>query len=562
MCSIETGRAAVARSRPAGTIPVAPLAALAKTCLRSPSPVRVLYKIIARALLKCGIKGVCRHYGIDLAGEALVEIWAEWHKATPEEKRNEVVRLANQSNIEAATNADAAVREVVFETGAQVSEEDNAFVRQYLTLVPTTVRQSLRQASDPTGKTVPPHLAFQHQQDLLRLLPNRLPYFTVGARPPGVGDWELEELLGIGGFGEVWKARNFNAARLRPVALKFCLTSESEHSLRTEANLLGQVMEAGKHNGIVELRHTYFTARPPCLEYEYIAGGDLAALMRDGVARTPDQVADIVLQLADIVGFAHRLHPPIVHRDLKPANILVQRSSVGSIELKITDFGIGGASAQHAIEATRHGPPPDYKVSQARGGYTPLYSSPQQIDGNKPDVRDDVFSLGVIWYQLLTNDFAKHAPSGGVWKAKLLSQGTKQRQIDLLERCVEQDPDDRPSDAKAIAEQLRATMAASRTSDGVTVIAPVKATSVSGPSKKIYGCIRSKTSGKINIVLDEAETPLTIEEIGKRVAARGGDGRPARVKQHIEFWIKERRGIGPLLRTTPDGAYFLDRKAP
>src|SRR5437660_61495 len=83
------------------------------------------------------------------------------------------------------------------------------------------------------------------------LLPARLPHFKVGDRPAGIGDWELEELLGVGGFGEVWKARNANLPD--PVALKFCLDPQAAAVLRNEAALLGRVMHQGRHPGIVRL---------------------------------------------------------------------------------------------------------------------------------------------------------------------------------------------------------------------------------------------------------------------------------------------------------------------
>src|SRR5262249_51793465 len=85
----------------------------------------------------------------------------------------------------------------------------------------------------------------------------------------------------------------------------------------------------GIHPGIVALRQTYLDADPPCLEYDFVAGRDLGATMRSlGHADDPGKVEAVTLlvrQLAETVGFMHRLTPPVVHRDLKPANVLVQR---------------------------------------------------------------------------------------------------------------------------------------------------------------------------------------------------------------------------------------------
>src|SRR5262249_58029339 len=92
---------------------------------------------------------------------------------------------------------------------------------EYLAQVPAAIRQSQRCPADPSGRTLMFGLSLVQSDDLLQLLPVRQPRYQSGDRPPGIGDWELEELLGVGGFGEVWRARNPHLAD--PVALKFCL---------------------------------------------------------------------------------------------------------------------------------------------------------------------------------------------------------------------------------------------------------------------------------------------------------------------------------------------------
>ena len=96
-------------------------------------------------------------------------------------------------------------------------------------------------------------------------------------RPPGIGNWELVELLGVGGFGEVWMARHPQLKGIAPVALKFCLDRSAADVLRNEADLLDRVMQQSAHRGIVPLRQAYLDADPLCLEYELVPGGDLVA---------------------------------------------------------------------------------------------------------------------------------------------------------------------------------------------------------------------------------------------------------------------------------------------
>src|SRR5687767_11492291 len=101
---------------------------------------------------------------------------------------------------------------------------------------------------------------------------------------------------------------------LAPVALKFCLDAAAAKVLRHEAGILDRVMRHGRHPGIVELRHTYLSADPPCLEYEYVEGGDLAGLIqewhRSKGGPSPQEAMRVVYRLAEVVAFAHGQSPP------------------------------------------------------------------------------------------------------------------------------------------------------------------------------------------------------------------------------------------------------------
>src|SRR6185437_11096409 len=123
-------------------------------------------------------------------------------------------------------------------------------------------------------------------------------------------------------------------------------------------------------------------ARPPWLKYEYILGGDLTGLIhawkRDN--HLLDHGLPHLLELAEIVAHFHDLNPWIVHRDLKPANVLAKPRSKGGLELRITDFGIGGVAArcQLAGESRQSQPLGLRMLSYLRGSHTPLYASPEQ----------------------------------------------------------------------------------------------------------------------------------------------------------------------------------------
>jgi protein kinase-like protein len=207
------------------------------------------------------------------------------------------------------------------------------------------------------------------------------------------------------------------------------------------------------------LRHTYLNADPPCLEHEYVAGGDLAGLIyqqqRNQGKLPPDMARRIVYSLARVMTYPHQLQPPIVHRDLKPANILVRQKGDGKVTLHITDFGIGGVAAAQALEKAREASTGHFLATALNGTHTPLYASPQQKKGAAADPRDDVYALGIIWYQMLIGDLSEEAPTGSGWMEPFRKQGGAAAELDLLQACFDTNPACRPQDAGALAKRLK-----------------------------------------------------------------------------------------------------------
>jgi serine/threonine protein kinase len=419
---------------------------------------RNLFRCLGQAVCARGLRALV---GAIPFGEAVCDIAADAYerlrRESDEEKLAAVEEAVRASPAEVKHEADAVAAEVA----ADQPPEVRAQLAAYLGQVPAVLRRSLRRPSDPTGTSVPITFSPKKPEDLLQFLPARPPRFKPGDRPPGVGDWELVELLGVGGFGEVWKARHVFFDGIAPVALKFCLDPAArDRLLRYEAGVLNQVMRQGRHPGIVPLLDAYLGTDPPCLKYEFIADGDLSGLVRFW-EQTPDvprwqSAARVVQKLAEIVGFAHRLSPPVVHRDLKPANVLVQRTA-GDVALRVTDFGIGGVAALPALRASRQGTTSrgDLIATSLRGSHTPLYASPQQVRGDDPDPRDDVHALGVIWYQMLTGDLGSGPPTG-LWADDLEEAGMGRELVRLLGACVAAKAERRPADAAVLAEKLTA----------------------------------------------------------------------------------------------------------
>ncbi len=415
-----------------------------------------LLKVIAKDALNAVGGGVAREILVEVLPDVAKDVWEWWSKHRDEAGRKaDIEALAQTPTATLRKQAE----QVVAEVAPDRSAAERGRVAGYLSLLPSVIRQSLRRPEDPSGKSVPNALSLRRSEDLIRFLPPRVPRFKPGDRPlPGV-DLVLVKMLGAGGFGEVWEARNPYLPGNDPVALKFCLDPSAARVLRNEVAILARVMKQGRHPGIVPLLHTYLNADPPCLEYEYVSGGDLVSGVHTALQKgplTPDTAAGMVLNLARTMGFAHRLSTPIVHRDLKPANILLRPRPDGrSSDLLIADFGIGGIAAKQALDAENR-LSGLASMSILAGSHTALYASPQQRQGAAPDPRDDVHALGVIWYQLLIGDLTKEVSPD--WREEVADRAVPEGQVKLLGACLAANTQRRPADAAVLAESLTALL--------------------------------------------------------------------------------------------------------
>ncbi|MGL4555852.1 MAG: protein kinase domain-containing protein, partial [Gemmataceae bacterium] len=322
-----------------------------------------------------------------------------------------------------------------------------------LTLAPDVSRRTLRRAEDPGGKTVPATLRLDQKGALVPFVPPGPPRFQAGESPAPLNGWKLVERLGAGGFAEVWKVCHPDDEHL-VAAYKFFLADPARSRFgEHEVAVLKQVRRLGTSSatGIVKLEDFNVKTDPPWIRFECIDGGDLVAHAPGfyGPAATA-----FVLDLARIVGRCHRLTPSVVHRDIKPSNVLLRREG-GRLVPLIADFGIGSTSAAAALNqervATLHRAT---LPTELLGSHTALYASPEQRAGMPPSPRDDVYSLGVLWYQLLMGNLTLGAPSGN-WTKKVAALGLSAELIELLGSCCD---DERPADAAALAEALTSAM--------------------------------------------------------------------------------------------------------
>jgi len=273
--------------------------------------------------------------------------------------------------------------------------------------------------------------------------------------PPGTvlcGKYEVARVLGRGGMGVVVAARHLRMSR--DVALKILLPA-----LRSQPDIVARFEREGRAAAQIQGDHVArvldVDALPdgsPFMVMELLRGNDLAEILAArGKLPHPEAVGYLLEACAGMVE-AHRAG--IVHRDLKPSNLFVDRQGARPL-LKILDFGISkvtdDASASMTATTTVFG--------------TPLYMSPEQVRSTKNvDARADIWSLGVVLYELLAGEPPFQAPSAPAIIAAIIADRPTpiaERRPDLpagladaLMRALEKDPAARYPDVQAFAAAL------------------------------------------------------------------------------------------------------------
>ena len=305
------------------------------------------------------------------------------------------------------------------------------------------------------------------------------------------GRYRILGPLGRGGMGEVYRADDLKLDQT--VALKFLSRGRIDDPtwlalFHNEVRLARKVT----HPNVNRIYDIGEADGEPFFSMEYVDGEDLASLLRRIGRLATDKAVQIARQLCAGLGAAH--DQGVLHRDLKPANIMID----GHGQVRITDFGI-------ASLATEPG-----KTSRLAG--TPAFMAPELFQGVEPSVRSDLYSLGIVLYELVTGK----EPFGGVAgnrtdrPATPTSPSAFSSDVDpalerVILRCLDRDPSRRPESTYAIAaalpggDPLAAALAAGET-PSPSMVAAADAGAGFSP-KMAAACLAIGLIGLIAVVL-------------------------------------------------------------
>src|SRR5580704_2447919 len=269
-----------------------------------------------------------------------------------------------------------------------------------------------------------------------------------------LGPYEIIALLGAGGMGEVYRARDIRLQRT--VAIKILpahLSSNPELHARFEQE--AKAISGLQHPNICVVHDVGSQDGIDFMVMEHVAGKTLDKLIPSGGLET-DVATKYAVQIAEALARAHAAG--IVHRDLKPANIMVDESG----PVKVLDFGLAKLAepaSPPGSEAMTMATTPGMIVG------TVAYMSPEQAEGKAIDARSDVFSFGSVLYEMLTGRRAFEGQSSAALLSAITRDDPKplsdiKREVPpevrrIVTRCLKKDPAARYASGAEIAQELR-----------------------------------------------------------------------------------------------------------
>ncbi len=287
-----------------------------------------------------------------------------------------------------------------------------------------------------------------------------------------LGPYEVGALLGAGGMGEVYRARDPRLGREVAVKILSAGAAGSPDRLRRFEDE-GRALAALNHPNILSVLDVGSENGAPYVVFELLEGVSLGDRLRRGPL-SPRKAVEQVVQVCQGLAAAHA--KGIVHRDLKPSNLFL--TSGGSV--KILDFGLAKLSERLSLE----GEPDDSRTRSTATGQEAVlgtvgYMSPEQVRGRPADARSDLFSLGATFYEMLTGRRAFQGETSADTLSAILNHEPPEitgpvesfppALVRIVHRCLEKDADERFQSARDLGFALEALALSSRTGSETAV---------------------------------------------------------------------------------------------
>jgi serine/threonine protein kinase len=279
--------------------------------------------------------------------------------------------------------------------------------------------------------------------------------FDPGTR---LGPYEILELAGAGGMGEVYRARDTRLRRTVAIKVASSRMSEDPH-LRARFQHEARAIAALNHPHICAIHDVATFEGHDVIVMEYLEGETLEQRLRKGPVPTAELLS-IAIRIAEALEAAHR--EGIIHRDLKPSNVMLTRSGV-----KLLDFGIAkqreilGRDSTASVDAT------GTALGTVEGtlvGTVP-YMAPEQLEGKPVDARTDIFAFGSVLFEMATGKPAFSGASTAALVAAILAESRPlaaktdpnlPRVLDrIISTCLARNPDDRCQHVADLLRELR-----------------------------------------------------------------------------------------------------------